>query len=69
MLGPLERGELLSGGIIECPWHGYRFDLRTRACVSGARCALAPAPAVHVDPATSDVTLIAAAVASGDGGG
>ncbi len=28
-LGPLEDGEI-AAGIVECPWHGYRFDLRTR---------------------------------------
>lgn len=22
-------------GIIQCPWHGYRFDARTGACISG----------------------------------
>lgn len=25
-------------GIITCPWHGYRFDARTGACVSGQTC-------------------------------
>ena len=24
-----------AAGIIQCPWHGYRFDARTGACVSG----------------------------------
>lgn len=27
-----------SGGIVTCPWHGYRFDARTGKCVSGAQC-------------------------------
>lgn len=22
-------------GILQCPWHGYRFDVRTGACISG----------------------------------
>ena len=26
--GPLCEGEL-DGGVIECPWHGSRFDVRT----------------------------------------
>lgn len=48
LLGPLtdcavERGE------IECPWHGYRFDIRARACVSGAQVNLAPAPRIVID--------------------
>lgn len=25
-------------GIITCPWHGYRFDIATGRCVSGAQC-------------------------------
>jgi nitrite reductase/ring-hydroxylating ferredoxin subunit len=33
MLGPLEHAALVDGVIVECPWHGYRFDLRTRACI------------------------------------
>lgn len=31
---PLE-GEPDAEGILTCPWHGYRFDARTGACVSG----------------------------------
>jgi hypothetical protein len=25
-------------GIVTCPWHGYRFDVRTGRCVSGQGC-------------------------------
>ncbi len=25
-------------GIVTCPWHGYRFDVRTGQCVSGQQC-------------------------------
>jgi hypothetical protein len=25
-------------GVITCPWHGYRFDVRTGKCVSGQSC-------------------------------
>jgi nitrite reductase/ring-hydroxylating ferredoxin subunit len=57
MLGPLEDGALLDGAIVECPWHGYRFDLRTGACISGAHCSLPRAPRVNIDPATSEVTV------------
>jgi nitrite reductase/ring-hydroxylating ferredoxin subunit len=49
LLGPLSEAAVESG-VIECPWHGYRFNIRSRACVSGARCSLAPAPRVGVDP-------------------
>jgi phenylpropionate dioxygenase-like ring-hydroxylating dioxygenase large terminal subunit len=34
---PLD-GEPDAAGIITCPWHGYRFDVRTGRCVSGQRC-------------------------------
>jgi nitrite reductase/ring-hydroxylating ferredoxin subunit len=43
-------------GIVECPWHGYRYDIRTRRCVSGANCSLAPAPKILVS-AESEVVL------------
>ena len=26
--GPLGEGKV-NGGIVECPWHGWRFDIRT----------------------------------------
>jgi nitrite reductase/ring-hydroxylating ferredoxin subunit len=47
LLGPLGDGEVRAG-IVECPWHGYRYDIRTRRCVSGANCDLSPAPNVIV---------------------
>jgi nitrite reductase/ring-hydroxylating ferredoxin subunit len=25
-------------GVVTCPWHGYRFDVRTGQCVSGQEC-------------------------------
>lgn len=30
-------------GIVTCPWHGYRFDVRTGACVSGQAACWTPA--------------------------
>jgi nitrite reductase/ring-hydroxylating ferredoxin subunit len=48
LLGPLSECALESG-VIECPWHGYRFDVRSRECVSGTRCTLAPPPRLGVD--------------------
>ena len=50
LLGPIGESEVREG-IVECPWHGYRFDVHTGACVSGARCRLAPAPRIEVDRA------------------
>jgi len=46
--GPLSR-QPDANGAVRCPWHGYRFDVRTGACLSGAPCRLPPAPRVHVD--------------------
>ncbi len=47
-LGPLGEATV-ENGVVECPWHGYRFDIRTGKCVSGATCSLPPAPAVRLD--------------------
>ena len=55
LLGPLGEGRI-DGGIVECPWHGYRFDVRSGDCVSGTHCRLAAAPQVRVD-SSGDVTL------------
>ena len=37
------------GTEVVCPWHGYRFDIETGDCVSGARCKLPPAPDVRLE--------------------
>jgi nitrite reductase/ring-hydroxylating ferredoxin subunit len=55
LLGPLGESEVRDG-IVECPWHGYRYDIRTRRCVSGANISLAPAPKVMVS-AESEVVI------------
>jgi nitrite reductase/ring-hydroxylating ferredoxin subunit len=55
-LGPLNDVGV-EGATIECPWHGYRFDIRTGECVNGARLSLAPAPRVHIEPHSSRVVL------------
>jgi len=55
-LGPLGT-TIVSNGIIECPWHGFRFDVVTGACVSGHNCKLPPAPLISVDALNSNVTL------------
>lgn len=57
LLGPLENAEVRAGGTIECPWHGYRFDLESGVCVSHENLRLPPAGAVWVDPVTALVTV------------
>ena len=54
--GPLAECEL-DGGTITCPWHGYRFDVRSGANVDGRPCRLAAAPRVVIDPTTREVSL------------
>ncbi len=42
-LGPLSR----QGAELQCPWHGYRFDLDTGACLTGQACRLPTAPRIQ----------------------
>jgi nitrite reductase/ring-hydroxylating ferredoxin subunit len=55
-LGPLGTA-LVTNGIIECPWHGFRFDVVSGKCVSGHNCKLPAAPRISVDELNSNVTL------------
>jgi nitrite reductase/ring-hydroxylating ferredoxin subunit len=47
LLGPLEEAEI-EGSSVRCPWHGYRFDLRSGRSCDGHRLRLPPAPRVEV---------------------
>ena len=55
--GPLD-GCLPQAGILRCPWHGYRFDLRTGWSVDGHSFRLAPAVRVDVDATTGEAMLM-----------
>jgi nitrite reductase/ring-hydroxylating ferredoxin subunit len=57
-LGPLDQVQVVDG-CIRCPWHGYRFDVRTGASADGRDLQLARSPCVHVS-AAGEVTLISA---------
>ena len=46
-LGPLPRNPQPDGSVV-CPWHGYRFDVRTGECLTGHTCRLADLPAVSL---------------------
>jgi nitrite reductase/ring-hydroxylating ferredoxin subunit len=48
-LGPLDAGAI-EAGALRCPWHGYRFDVRTGANADGRRLRLPPAPRVEIGP-------------------
>ena len=42
-LGPLTAANL-EDGVVECGWHGYRFDVRTGECLTGQPCRLSNTP-------------------------
>lgn len=44
-LGPLGDAEL-SDGAVTCPWHGYRFDVRSGDCLTGQTCRFAEVPVI-----------------------
>ncbi len=56
-LGPLDQA-VRQNGILRCPWHGYRFDMRTGESVDGRGYRLAPAPRVPADPVTGEASLV-----------
>ena len=60
-LGPLEAD---GGGELRCPWHGYRFELRSGKSCDGRALRLLPAPRVELDGPTGEVRLVAAAAAT-----
>jgi nitrite reductase/ring-hydroxylating ferredoxin subunit len=45
-LGPLENAAV-EEGFIECPWHGYRFDVRTGRSADARGLRLPPAPVIR----------------------
>ena len=56
MLGPLEDA-ISDGDTLECPWHRFRFDLRTGRSCDGRGLRLLPAPRVAIGP-DGRVTLV-----------
>jgi len=55
-LGPLADAPIVDG-CLRCPWHGYRFDVRTGRSCDGRPLQLAAAPRVWIDPESSQVEL------------
>jgi nitrite reductase/ring-hydroxylating ferredoxin subunit len=59
-LGPLDEGELVDGAVT-CPWHGYRFDVKSgQRCDAESPMRLPPAPSVVVDIFSGRVRLTVA---------
>jgi len=52
LLGPLDDAPVVDG-VIQCPWHGYRFDVRTGRNLDGLKCRLTRVP-VPSRPAALD---------------
>jgi nitrite reductase/ring-hydroxylating ferredoxin subunit len=52
-LGPLDH--VAQDGVIRCPWHGYRFDIRTGRSTDGKPLCLATPPRVVIDQTTDEV--------------
>jgi nitrite reductase/ring-hydroxylating ferredoxin subunit len=57
MGGPLGVTHIDEHGCITCPWHGYRFDVRSCRSADGRRLKLARSPHVAVDAATGEAFL------------
>ena len=55
-LGPLE-ASIVENGQVRCPWHGYRFDVRSGACADHDLLELPRPPRVEIDPESSEVRL------------
>ncbi len=50
MLAPLSDVAVDKDGYITCPWHGYRFDIRTGQSVGEEQLCLSPAYTITVNP-------------------
>jgi nitrite reductase/ring-hydroxylating ferredoxin subunit len=55
-LGPLLEAPDAAGEL-SCPWHGYRFDVRTGRSTDGCGLRLLRPPRVRTDPETDEVTV------------
>jgi nitrite reductase/ring-hydroxylating ferredoxin subunit len=60
--GPLDAAAV-EHGVVTCPWHGYRFDVRTGASADGSALRMPHAPGLEID-AHGVAVLVAAAPTS-----
>lgn len=49
LLGPLGEAAVDAQGCVTCPWHGYRFDVRTGKSADGRTLSLGPAPRIVIE--------------------
>ncbi len=56
-LGPLDDAPL-EQGCIRCPWHGYRYDVRSGRSSDGRGLWLGTAPRVEIDSKSRQVRLV-----------
>src|ERR671910_3177130 len=54
--GPLGEGDLVDDGVLRCPWHGARFDVRTGEVLDGSAARPARTSAGAQAPASSGRT-------------
>ncbi|MBI3782531.1 MAG: Rieske (2Fe-2S) protein [Deltaproteobacteria bacterium] len=59
--GPLDEAPIEDGQVV-CPWHGYRFSVRSGKSCDGRQLQLGPAPRVRIDAATGSVDLLSDSV-------
>jgi len=57
MGGPLGHSAIDEHACVTCPWHGYRFDVRSCRSADGRRLKLARAPRVDIDAETGEALL------------
>jgi nitrite reductase/ring-hydroxylating ferredoxin subunit len=57
MGGPLGDAPIDDHACITCPWHGYRYDVRTGRSADGRTLKLAHAPRVDIDAASGEAFL------------
>jgi nitrite reductase/ring-hydroxylating ferredoxin subunit len=48
-LGPLEAASVEADGTVTCPWHGWRFDIRSGKALDGRNARLAAPPHIEQD--------------------
>ena len=56
-LGPLDTAEINADGLIQCPWHGYQFNVLNGECITESACRLPAPPEVSIQPDSGHVIV------------